>query len=338
MAILTIITICILAILFEFESHRERQMLQTDTYSFSKSGLKKPLRFVFLSDLHEKEFGPDNEELFTRIAMLHPDFILLGGDLIICRKESGSLQRLKKALHFGDTEDHVEHTVKFLRKLKEQYRVYCGIGNHELRLLQKAGFSNYRELCTYAKSVYNRSSEVCTDQENAAEEASARAKLLELYEALDGITVLDNASIRHGELLLTGITLPMTAYKKLLFRKKEILPESLFQTREMTEDTGAGYRIAMVHNPIYAREALHHGQELVLSGHVHGGTIRLPWIGALMTPQMMFFFRECAGCFSDRNGYFLVNRGLGTHSINIRWNDLPEISLILLEPTENDKT
>jgi hypothetical protein len=77
--------------------------------------------------------------------------------------------------------------------------------------------------------VYNRSSEVCTDQERAAEEASARAKLLELYEALDGITVLDNASIRHGELLLTGITLPMTAYNKLLFRKKEILPESLFQ-------------------------------------------------------------------------------------------------------------
>ena len=74
--------------------------------------------------------------------------------------------------------------------------------------------------------MYNRSSEVCTDQENAAEEASARAKLLELYEALDGITVLDNASIRHGELLLTGITLPMTAYNKLLFRNPAGIPVS----------------------------------------------------------------------------------------------------------------
>ena len=320
-------------ILFEIESRRERQLLQTDTYSFSKSGLKKPFRFVFLSDLHEKEFGPDNETLFERIRMLHPDFILLGGDLIVCRKENGSLQRLKKILHFGDTGDHVEHAVKFLQKLKKQYTVYYGIGNHELRLLEKAGFSNYRELCTYAKSVYNHSFEVHEDHRTA----EARAKLMELYEALDGITVLDHASIRHEGLLLTGITLPMASYKKLLFRKKEILPESLFQTEKIEEDADTGYRIAMVHNPIYAREALRHGQDLVLSGHIHGGTIRLPWIGALMTPQMNFFFRECAGCFSYGNGAFIVNRGLGTHSINIRLNDLPEISLILLEPTENDK-
>ena len=51
-----------------------------------------------------------------------------------------------------------------------------------------------------------------------------------------------------------------------------------------------------------------------------------------MTPQFQFFVRECAGIFREGEGILLINRGLGTHSINIRINDKPEISVITLLP------
>ena len=72
--------------------------------------------------------------------------------------------------------------------------------------------------------------------------------------------------------------------------------------------------------------------EQTLSGHFHGGTIRLPILGGLMTPQLQFFVRECAGEFSEGSTRMIVNRGLGTHSVRIRLNDRPEISVIDVIP------
>ena len=74
------------------------------------------------------------------------------------------------------------------------------------------------------------------------------------------------------------------------------------------------------------------GADLTLSGHFHGGTIRLPLLGGLMTPQYQFFFPWCSGCFSDKNGRKLIaGRGLGTHSINIRFNNKPQVVVLIVK-------
>ena len=84
------------------------------------------------------------------------------------------------------------------------------------------------------------------------------------------------------------------------------------------------------------------GADLVLSGHFHGGTIRLPGGVGLMTPQFQFFRREVVGRHEAkapaktagpaRACTMLVSAGLGTHSINLRINNRPEIVLAVLQP------
>ncbi len=49
-----------------------------------------------------------------------------------------------------------------------------------------------------------------------------------------------------------------------------------------------------------------------------------------MTPQFQFFHKYCSGLHWLNGKAMIVSRGLGTHSINIRLNDLPELSVIRL--------
>ena len=57
-----------------------------------------------------------------------------------------------------------------------------------------------------------------------------------------------------------------------------------------------------------------------------------PFIGGLMTPQLQFFVKECAGEFEEDGTRMVVSRGLGTHSVKIRLLDRPEISVIDILP------
>lgn len=40
------------------------------------------IRFVVLSDLHDHQFGKNNEELIEKVSQQHPDFILMDGDML----------------------------------------------------------------------------------------------------------------------------------------------------------------------------------------------------------------------------------------------------------------
>ena len=90
------------------------------------------------------------------------------------------------------------------------------------------------------------------------------------------------------------------------------------------------FNILLMHSPLYLKAASEWGADLVLSGHFHGGTIRLPYLGGLMTPQLQFFMKECSGLHQNGSTQMIVSRGIGTHSIKLRINDMPEISVIEL--------
>ena len=303
--ILTLLCVSVTIIISEWE----RSKLKVYKYIISSPRLKSEHKFVFISDLHEKEFGKDNEELIKKIDELNPDFILIGGDLIRSHKVHGNRKYKDR--------DSVQVSIKFLEKLGKKYKIYFSYGNHEQRLFQKAGFDDCKDTVKYDKYIQDISKD--------------RAE--ELKSALLKVCVLDNSSVSFEDFDITGLSLPMRYYTPLFLRKGEELTESQITGMAGTPD-GDKFHIVMIHTPMHYKNVIEYGADLVLSGHYHGGTVYIPYLGALMTPQYQFFVKESAGEHKYKNGTLIANRGLGTHSVNIRINNRPEISLITLKPGE----
>jgi predicted MPP superfamily phosphohydrolase len=73
-------------------------------------------------------------------------------------------------------------------------------------------------------------------------------------------------------------------------------------------------------------ESIGHKTDLAFAGHSHGGQIRLPFIGALWTPEGTGKYD--AGWFQEGKAKMYVSRGLGNLILPIRFNCKPEISFI----------
>ncbi len=90
--------------------------------------------------------------------------------------------------------------------------------------------------------------------------------------------------------------------------------------------------LLMSHAPDYADFVISHPRgtsvDLMLSGHSHGGQVRLPLLGPLVLPPLGRKYVE--GLFRFNQMQLYVNRGLGTVGIPIRLNCPPEITLITL--------
>lgn len=92
-----------------------------------------------------------------------------------------------------------------------------------------------------------------------------------------------------------------------------------------------GYRILLAHHPEYIDKYVETGVDLVLSGHVHGGQFRLPFIGGLYGPGQGLFPQYDSGVFSCGNTDMVVSRGIGNSVIPVRLNNRPEVILITLK-------
>ena len=115
-------------------------------------------------------------------------------------------------------------------------------------------------------------------------------------------------------------------YKKILVKK--LKPEYI---EERLGPAGRErFQILLAHSPLFMDAYRAWGADLTLAGHFHGGTIRIPLLGGVMTPQYQFFLPCCAGFFWKKGGYMIVSRGLGTHSINIRINNKPQLVVVKL--------
>src|SRR5262245_50574491 len=88
-------------------------------------------------------------------------------------------------------------------------------------------------------------------------------------------------------------------------------------------------RVLLSHTPDQLPWARSHGFDLMLAGHNHGGQIRLPYLGALITPSR-FGCRYAGGLFFEPPALLHVSRGLaGVHPI--RLNCPPELALLMLK-------
>ena len=144
-----------------------------------------------------------------------------------------------------------------------------------------------------------------------------------------GALILSDSRLTYKGVDFYCAALGQEYYRKMFpgIRGKQRMPQSYLIKKLGMPDTKK-MNVLLMHSPMYLKEAGEWGADLVLSGHFHGGTIRLPLLGGLMTPQFQFFVKECAGVHKEKDCTMIANRGIGTHSVRLRINDLPELSII----------
>lgn len=85
-------------------------------------------------------------------------------------------------------------------------------------------------------------------------------------------------------------------------------------------------KLLLAHNPIIFREAARVGVDLTLSGHTHGGQIKVRSDEKRILPKR----RLKAGLHTRRGSQIYITRGIGTVVVPIRYQCPPEISLLEL--------
>jgi predicted MPP superfamily phosphohydrolase len=139
-----------------------------------------------------------------------------------------------------------------------------------------------------------------------------------------GLTVLANAATR---IAVDGASLWMIGLDDLIWRRGDL-------TRALRGVPADACKILLVHEPDFADRASQYPIDLQLSGHTHGGQIRLPGIGPLLLPVLGRKYPM--GLYRVRNTWVYTNRGLGVNRPPWRLNCRPEIALFTLRAANGD--
>ena len=93
---------------------------------------------------------------------------------------------------------------------------------------------------------------------------------------------------------------------------------------------GDVFKILLAHRPKMFPLYSEYGFDLVLSGHAHGGQVRLPFADGLIAPNQGFFPEYTSGEYKRGNCTMIVSRGLGNSIIPQRLFNHPEIVVLTL--------
>lgn len=136
-----------------------------------------------------------------------------------------------------------------------------------------------------------------------------------------GVVALKNqrAVIELGgeRLNVYGLLLPDRYYinKNGSFRNLPV-PSVEDINRYLGEAPEEGCNLLIAHNPLYFRAYEEWGADIVLSGHVHGGIVRLPLLGGLLSPERRLFPKYTKGLYRLGKAVMAVTSGLGKLRIN----------------------
>jgi len=99
--------------------------------------------------------------------------------------------------------------------------------------------------------------------------------------------------------------------------------------REAADGSPAPFTLFLAHEPDISDYAAAYRVNLQLSGHSHGGQIRLPVVGPLILPDLARRYPE--GLYAIRDEMYLyTNRGIGMSSYPYRFLCRPELTVITL--------
>lgn len=147
-----------------------------------------------------------------------------------------------------------------------------------------------------------------------------------------GVTVMgtETRSITLGEnqVMLSALELELDYYEK-----GSIVPlEASYMREHLSLVDAEKFQILLAHNPAYAEHYAEWGADVTFCGHNHGGLVRIPGIGSLVSPQWTLFPKYDAGKFELKGRFVIVSRGLGTHTFHVRVFNRAELLAVEFVP------
>lgn len=149
-----------------------------------------------------------------------------------------------------------------------------------------------------------------------------------------GVYYLENETrtVRWGEaeIEISGLEIPAEYYRKF---QKVVMADNCMESCLGKADVSK-YQILIAHNPIFMDEYLRWGADLVVSGHLHGGVVRIPLWRGVITPQGGLFPKYSGEMTKVKEAAVVVSKGIGIHTIPIRFMNPAEIVVLHVSGVE----
>lgn len=144
-----------------------------------------------------------------------------------------------------------------------------------------------------------------------------------------GVTFLDNDAVtvisEEDVITLAGVRDPAFDWSK---PDAKIVDDEIKKALAEVSDTQV--TVLLSHRPELIKTYSENGIDLVLTGHAHGGQIRLPFIGPIYSPSQGLFPKYTSGLYEEGGTNMYVSRGIGNGIAPLRFNDGPELAVIVL--------
>lgn len=266
-----------------------RQTITSERIPSSFSGFK----MAVMGDLHGHWFGKDQERLYAALSKEKPDIILFAGDWMA-------------SSYYHDRNSLIACARVFSRTAPS----FSILGNHETRS---------RHVTSIVQDIEESGVRMLLDETTVLQKGGQSLLLTGLVP--EGCDMYDAKGHLKKEIL-------MRRYQKGKEAVRHVSSICVLDGQKESEvEKGGLYRILLGHQPellpMYARLQA----DLVLSGHAHGGFMKLPSGRRLLAPGQGLFPRYSHGRYVRGSSVELVTDGLGGPRIGIA----PQIMMVTLK-------
>lgn len=294
--IFTAITLCVAIIGCNYIINRN---FKECFYNVSSLKVNNKIRIIQISDLHRSSYGKDNSKLIDRVNKLNPDIIIYTGDCL------------------DSSEDSTEGIVNLCTELAQVAPSYYIYGNNEAEKFYDIPLTQEELDKKFGFSDASRDPAKLLEIEDTFEKELEAKGVKVLKNETDTVVVGTTKVDVHG--VLTSNPSAFWSYDGDSFDKY------------IHENTN-NMKITAIHEPLVFEEfSSDFWGDVMLCGHTHGGTVRIPMLGPVYTHE--------GGIFPERSGGYVYGRyevsgkpmiissGLDNKNL-LRINNQPELVII----------
>ncbi len=159
-----------------------------------------------------------------------------------------------------------------------------------------------------------------------------------------GINIINNEVTvieRNGaSIALYGLTLPLYFYSgtnedgNFIYEPTVNEIDDYFEYEQDIDKNM--FKMLLTHTPLYFDTYAEWGADIVFCGHIHGGVVRIPFIGGIFSPHKELFPHYDAGEYTAGASTLILSRGMGEHSGSVRLFNPADLCVITLKAEDRE--